>query len=90
MLNLNKITSLEKNDVDNFKKTVKIYNLDMIIAVGYRVNSEMAIQSRRWATKILKEYITKGFSLNDECFINAFKYDIKYFDELLDVSKQLE
>ncbi len=89
-MNLNKITSLEKNDVDNFKKTVKIYNLDMIIAVGYRVNSEMAIQSRRWATKILKEYITKGFSLNDECFINAFKYDIKYFDELLDVSKQLE
>lgn len=62
MVNLNKITLPEKTDVDNSKKTVKMYNLDMIIAVGYRVNSEMTIQFRRWATKILKEYMTKVFA----------------------------
>ena len=61
-MNLNKITLPEKTDVDNSKKTVKMYNLDMIIAVGYRVNSEMTIQFRRWATKILKEYMTKVFA----------------------------
>ena len=61
-MNLNKITLPEKTDVDNSKKTVKMYNLDMIIADGYRVNSEMTIQFRRWATKILKEYMTKVFA----------------------------
>ncbi len=45
---------------------VKYYNLDAIIAVGYRVNSKKATQFRIWATKILKEYIIKGFALNDE------------------------
>ncbi len=47
-------------------KKVKYYNLDAIIAVGYRVNSKRATQFRIWATKILKEYIIKGFALNDE------------------------
>jgi hypothetical protein len=65
------------------------YNLDAIIAVGYRINSKKATEFRIWATKILKEYITKGFALNDERFINGNKYDVKYFDELLERIKTI-
>ena len=68
---------------------VKIYNLDAIIAVGYRVNSKKATEFRIWATKVLKEYIIKGFALNDERFIRGNKYDSKYFDELLERIKTI-
>ena len=57
------------------------YNLDAIIAVGYRVNSKKATEFRMWATKILKEYIVKGFSLNDEKLKN--NGENPYFEELL-------
>src|SRR5574344_830269 len=67
----------------------KLYSLDAIIAVGYRINSKKATEFRIWATKILKEYITKGFALNDERFINGNKYDVKYFDELLERIKTI-
>ena len=50
---------------------INMYNLDAIIAVGYRVNSKKATQFRIWATKVLKEYMTKGFALNDERFIRG-------------------
>lgn len=60
------------------------YNLDAIISVGYRVNSKKATEFRIWATKILKEYMTKGFALNDDRFIKGNKADKKYFDELLE------
>lgn len=60
---------------------VEFYNLDMIISVGYRVNSYRGVQFRMWATQILKEYLIKGFSLNDELLKNAGKGN--YFDELL-------
>lgn len=72
-------------------KTYKIdfYNLDAIIAVGYRVNSKKATEFRIWATKVLKEYIIKGFALNDERFIRGNKYDAKYFDELLERIKTI-
>lgn len=72
-----------KNYLTNF------YNLDAIIAVGYRVNSKKATEFRIWATKILKEYMTKGFALNDERFIKGSKYDTKYFDELLERIKTI-
>ena len=65
------------------------YNLDAIISVGYRVNSKKATEFRIWATKVLKEYITKGFALNDERFIRGNKYDAKYFDELLERIKTI-
>ena len=65
------------------------YNLDAIIAVGYRVNSKKATEFRIWATNVLKEYIIKGFSLNDDRFINGNKYDTKYFDELLERIKTI-
>jgi len=58
------------------------YNLDAIIAVGYRINSFKATQFRIWATKILKEYIIKGFSMDDERLKNWWKNP--YFDELLE------
>ena len=60
---------------------VAYYNLDMIISVGYRVNSYRGVQFRQWATMVLKEYIRKGFVLNDELLKNAGKGN--YFDELL-------
>lgn len=66
-----------------------MYNLDAIIAVGYRINSKKATEFRIWATKILKEYMTKGFALNDERFIKGNKYDMKYFDELLERIKTI-
>ena len=74
---------------DGKKYKTKIYNLDAIIAVGYRVNSKKATEFRIWATKVLKEYIQKGFALNDERFIRGNKYDYKYFDELLERIKTI-
>ena len=79
--------SLTADDGKNYNTT--IYSLDAIIAVGYRVNSKKATEFRIWATKILKEYMTKGFALNDERFINGNKYDTKYFDELLERIKTI-
>lgn len=61
--------SLTANDGKKYNTT--IYSLDAIIAVGYRVNSKKATEFRIWATKILKEYMTKGFALNDERFIKG-------------------
>ena len=57
---------------------VDYYNLDMIISVGYRVNSYRGVQFRQWATMVLKEYIKKGFVLNDELLKNAGRGN--YFD----------
>jgi len=63
-------------------KQIKYYNLDAIIAVGYRVNSKRATQFRIWATNILKEYIIKGFAMDDERLKQADRWD--YFDEWLE------
>ena len=60
---------------------VELYNLDMIISVGYRVNSYRGVQFRQWATRVLKEYMIKGFAMNDELLKNAGGGN--YFDELL-------
>ena len=60
---------------------VAYYNLDMIISVGFRVNSHRGVQFRQWATRVLKEYMVKGFALNDELLKNAGQGN--YFDELL-------
>jgi len=59
------------------------YNLDAVIAVGYRVNSLRATRFRQWATQTLKEYITKGFVLNDDMLKNGAPFGQDYFDELL-------
>ena len=63
------------------ERNIAYYNLDMIISVGYRVNSYRGVQFRIWATQVLKEYLIKGFVLNDELLKNVGKGN--YFDELL-------
>lgn len=62
---------------------VMFYSLDAILAVGYRVNSPRATRFRQWATTTLKEYVTKGFVLNDDMLKNGRPFGEDYFDELL-------
>ncbi len=81
---------LEENSVcRNFRRTaadgknynVAHYNLDMIMAIGFRVRSSRGVQFRRWANTVLKEYLIKGFAMNDDLLKQADKWD--YFDEWL-------
>jgi len=74
---------------DGKKYKTKFYNLDAIIAVGYRVNSKQATQFRIWATNTLKEYIIKGFVLNDEMLKNGKPFGQDYFDELLERIREI-
>lgn len=64
------------------QRSITIYNLDMILSVGYRVNSPRGIQFRRWATSVLKEYLVKGFAMDDARLKEPHGGD--YFDELLE------
>ena len=66
---------------DNKKYQVAYYNLDMIISVGYRVKSHRGVQFRIWATQVLREYLVKGFVMNDDLLKRAGGGN--YFDELL-------
>lgn len=86
---ISKMEIVQQEGNRRVKRLVDTYNLDAIIAVGYRINSKKATQFRIWATKILKEYMIKGFVLNDERFINGNKYDTRYFDELLERIKTI-
>lgn len=70
-------------------REVAFYNLDAIISVGYRVNSAQATQFRIWATKTLKEYIIKGFALDDERLKNGGHFGKDYFDELLERIREI-
>jgi len=80
-LNENSVVSiLETTAKDGKNYKTKFYNLDAVIAVGYRVNSIQATQFRIWATKVLKEYIIKGFALNDDRFKTG--NSMNYFNEL--------
>ena len=63
---------------------VKYYNLDAVISVGYRVNSTQATQFRIWATQLIKEYIIKGFAMDDERLKNGSYFGKDYFRELLE------
>ena len=67
----------------------KYYNLTAIIAVGYRVNSHIAIEFRKWATEILHEYIIKGFTMDDERLKQGKHFGIDYFDELLERVREI-
>ncbi|MBC8529807.1 virulence RhuM family protein [Christensenellaceae bacterium NSJ-44] len=70
-------------------KYAQFYNLDAIIAVGYRVNSKKATHFRQWATNTLKEYIIKGFVLNDDMLKNGRPFGQDYFDELLERIREI-
>lgn len=87
---LNKDDVLKKFGISEFaKKPTNFYNLDAIIAVGYRVNSKKATRFRQWATTTLKEYITKGFVINDDMMKNGKAFGKDYFDELLEHIREI-
>lgn len=69
--------------------TSKFYNLKVITAVGYRVNSERAIEFRKWATEILHEYIIKGFAMDDERLKQMKHFGQDYFDEMLERVREI-
>ena len=76
--------TVQKEGTREVKRKVEYYNLDAIISVGYRVNSSQATQFRIWATQMIKEYIIKGFVLDDERLKNGRYFDKDYFRELLE------
>lgn len=85
LLTIRKIRILQKEGKRSVEREVSFYNLDAIIAVGYRVNSKRATQFRIWATKVLKEYIVKGFILDDERLKQGERvFGKDYFQELLE------
>ena len=83
------ISILETTADDGKTYKTKYYNLDAIIAVGYRVNSYQATQFRIWATKTLKEFIIKGFVLDDERLKQGKRFGKDYFDELLERIREI-
>jgi len=89
---LNEISVVSKMEItasDNKNYITAFYNLDAIIAVGYRVNSFQATQFRIWSTQTLREYIVKGFVLDDERLKQGQKFGRDYFDELLDRIREI-
>ena len=84
-----KIAQVQKEGSRSVTRNISYYNLDMIISIGFRVNSKPAIKFRTWANKVIKEYMIKGFALNDDRFINGNKFDTKYFEELLERIKTI-
>lgn len=79
---VSKMETVQNEGGRQVSRNKDFYNLDAIIAVGYRINSKRATQFRIWATAILKEYIIKGFAMDDERLKKADKWD--YFDEWLE------
>ena len=84
-----KIEQVQQEGNRQVKRQMDYYNLDAIIAVGYRVNSKSATAFRKWATETLKEYIVKGFVLNDDMLKNGRAFGKDYFDELLTRIKEI-
>ena len=86
---VSKMETVQQEGGRQVKRTVDYYNLDAIIAVGYRVNSKKATRFRQWATRTLREYIQKGFVLNDELMKNGRPFGKDYFDELLERIREI-
>lgn len=78
------VSILETTAEDGKNYQTKYYNLDAVISIGYRVNSSQATQFRIWATKLLKEYIIKGFAVDDDRLKNGRYFGKDYFRELLE------
>lgn len=81
--------TVQKEGNRDVSRKVEFYNLDAIIAVGYRVNSERAIKFRIWATKILQEFIIKGFSMDDERLKQMKHFGKDYFEEMLERIREI-
>ena len=86
---ISKMETVQQEGERQVRRTVNHYNLDAIIAVGYRVNSKKATHFRQWATKTLREYIQKGFVINDEMMKNGRPFGRDYFDELLERIREI-
>ena len=86
---ISKMEIVQKEGNRNVNRKLEFYNLDAIIAVGYRVNSKKATKFRIWATKILKDYMIKGFAIDVEKMKNGPKFGKDYFDELLQTIKEI-
>ncbi len=84
------VSSILEHTADDGKKyNTTFYNLDVIIAVGYRVNSHQATKFRVWSTNTLKEFIIKGFILDDERLKQGKRFGKDYFDELLERIREI-
>lgn len=86
---IRKIRIVQKEGLRDVSRDIDFYNLDAIIAVGYRVNSFEATQFRIWATKTLREFIVKGFVLDDERLKQGKRFGKDYFDELLERIREI-
>jgi hypothetical protein len=86
---IRKIRAVQTEGKREVSREIDFYNLDAIIAVGYRVNSSQATQFRIWATKTLKEFIIKGFVLNDDMLKNGKAFGNDYFEELLERIREI-
>ena len=86
---LDEESNVQKMHFTHSDKPIKFYNLDVIISVGYRVNSYQATQFRIWATKTLKDYIIKGFVLDDERLKQGKRFGKDYFEELLERIREI-
>lgn len=84
-----KFAQVQQEGTRSVSREVLFYSLDIIIAVGYRVNSYEATQFRLWATSTLKDYIIKGFVLNDDMLKNGQPFGKDYFDELLERIREI-
>lgn len=83
------VSEMEITATDEKKYTTKVYNLDVIIGVGYRVNSKQATDFRIWATKTLKQFIVKGYVLDSQRLKNGSLFGQDYFDELLEKIREI-
>ena len=86
---ISKMEIVRKEGNRNVNRELEFYNLDAIIAVGYRVNSKKATKFRIWATKILKDYMIKGFAIDVDKMKNGSKFGKDYYDELLQTIKEI-
>jgi hypothetical protein len=84
-----KFLTVQTEGAREVAREVEFYNLDAIIAVGYRVNSRQATQFRIWATAVLRDFIVKGFVLDDERLKLGKKFGKDYFDELLERIREI-
>ncbi len=78
---LNKKSNMQKMHIANSDKPVSFYSLDVILAVGYRTNSKLAIEFRKWSTKILRKYITEGFIINRDQLGIHYEYFLETVDD---------